>query len=408
MDYTFFLSVLLFSGSIITSFANTHYVSASGVHIAPFTNWITAATNIQSAIDVAETGSTVLVSNGIYVLSEEINIHTNIELRSVNGPENTIVDADGNSRCIRVDYRASAIIDGFTITGGYVYQRPGGGVYCESLSLETTIKRCIITGNTAINGDGGGVDGGQIENCIISGNYSYNGGGVYMSPGTSLRSCLIYSNTAYGYGGGGVWGGGVLENSTIVNNTATNHGGGIVLYHNDSNIIINCIIYNNISNNGSNYYIREEGPRMHNCCTVPLPTHGTNNIDQVPGFITQAGYPLHLTSGSPCIDQGSNLEWCVASKDIDDQPRVFNNTIDIGADEAVVQCKSTYMTSENYMISWDCIPGAHCEIECCTNFPNQTWSSCGMSLTCETFSVSTSCVIFSSYNPVCYRLRWSK
>ena len=44
------LLLLFFS---ISAFADTHYVSLSGSHTAPFTNWTTAATNIQAAIDVA-------------------------------------------------------------------------------------------------------------------------------------------------------------------------------------------------------------------------------------------------------------------------------------------------------------------------------------------------------------------
>ena len=38
----------------------TNYVSLDGSHLHPFTNWATAATNIQDAIDAASSGDTVL------------------------------------------------------------------------------------------------------------------------------------------------------------------------------------------------------------------------------------------------------------------------------------------------------------------------------------------------------------
>lgn len=42
------------------------FVSPSGGHVAPFNDWLTAATNIQAAIDTATKRDIVTVTNGIY------------------------------------------------------------------------------------------------------------------------------------------------------------------------------------------------------------------------------------------------------------------------------------------------------------------------------------------------------
>ena len=50
-----------------SAFGRTLYVAKDNANAsAPYTNWYTAATNIQDAIDVATNGDTVLVTNGVY------------------------------------------------------------------------------------------------------------------------------------------------------------------------------------------------------------------------------------------------------------------------------------------------------------------------------------------------------
>ena len=89
--FTIHYSLLL---AALSAAADTHYVSLSGNHISPFTNWVDAATNIQAAVDVASSNDTVLVTNGVYVISSEIVVSNEIEVSSINGSDVTTVDGN--------------------------------------------------------------------------------------------------------------------------------------------------------------------------------------------------------------------------------------------------------------------------------------------------------------------------
>lgn len=98
-----------------------------------------------------------------------------------------------------------AILDGFTILGGYARdtQEDGGAIYCDGVS--PTIINCIITRNRA-EGHGAGIYCGtgaltDIINCIFTGNWTAgNGGNVYSANGsdTQLINCTISDNSGDG------------------------------------------------------------------------------------------------------------------------------------------------------------------------------------------------------------------
>ena len=241
--------LILCSILIGTVLAATSYVVPPGTPgvtpTANYTSWATAATNIQDAIDVVGSGGLVLVTNGTYVLTNQITVANSITVRSFN---NGAVDRDGTiingnyptvtNRCVFLDYQ-SAVLDGFTITNGYgdvaSVSGHGGGIFLD----QGTVTNCLITGNET-PGAGGGVyvdAAATLTHCTISGNVATNnngstGGGVYTWwKGGIVIDCIINDNRANK--GGGVFmrgmspaDGSILQNSTIENNIAIVHVSG--------------------------------------------------------------------------------------------------------------------------------------------------------------------------------------
>ena len=118
---------------------------------------------------------------------------------------------------------------GFTLTNGFTYGN-GRGVYCESNAVLTN---CVLSGNSAPYGYGGGAYGGTLNNCILSGDSASYGGGAY---GGTLNNCILTGNSATvgggafastltncvlsensGWNGGGAYGG-TLNNCTLTGN----------------------------------------------------------------------------------------------------------------------------------------------------------------------------------------------
>ncbi len=191
-----------------------HFVAANSANpVAPYTSLATAATNIQDAVNVATvTGALVLVTNGVY--QGGVAVSETVRLRSVNGPEFTLINGGGQMRCVFLG--DNALLSGFTLTNG------SGGVWCESDGIVTN---CLITGNSADTG--GGASGGTLYNCTISGNSARYGGGT---AGGTLYNCTLSGNQGLGHmdgeGQGGGSAGSTLVNCTVTGNSAQYGGGG--------------------------------------------------------------------------------------------------------------------------------------------------------------------------------------
>ncbi len=201
---------------------------------------------IQAAINAAFDGDTVLVADGVYTGQGNKNLDLGgkaIAVRSENGPENCIIDCEGDGRgfAFASNEGADSIVEGLTITNGFISQHVGGGgaIYCEFHS-NPTIRNCRIVGNVA-GGDSSGGGGVFCElaeptfiNCVVTGNVADggNGGGVYCQfASPTFINCTVDDNdarTAYSYGGGVFCyqSNPAFRNCTIDGNRA-NSGGGV-------------------------------------------------------------------------------------------------------------------------------------------------------------------------------------
>jgi parallel beta-helix repeat protein len=239
--------------------AGVLYVNLNSVTpVAPYAAWNTAATNIQDAIDAANPGDQILVTNGVYLaggrvvygaLTNRVAITKPVVVQSVNGPAVTSLQGNptiGDSAVRCVYLTNNAVLAGFTLTGGatrnagdFFKERTGGGAWCESTS--SVLSNCVVAGNTAYS-PGGGVYQGMLRQCTITGNTASQGGGVYQA---ALDHCTLSNNSAATFAaeGGAAWGG-TLTNCLIASNSASAGGGaqGASLY--------NCVLSNNFATSG--------------------------------------------------------------------------------------------------------------------------------------------------------------
>jgi hypothetical protein len=256
-------------------YESTHYVVPENpTPIWPYISWLTAATNIQDAVDACYLGGKVIVTNGIYAagmnatpklsMPNRIVLTKNISVKSVNGPETTIVlgapdsiTGGNGTNAVRCLYMSAGSVSGFTFSNGhtrtygdYDYERSGGGVLCN---FNGTITNCIVSGNSAFELAGGiyCLYNGIVKDCEIIGNSSYHGGGVHCYYGGSVINSIISGNSCnsiYGEGGGLMCEyGGVVNKCTIKNNLAGKYGGGVYCYR--GGVVSNCKIIANYATN---------------------------------------------------------------------------------------------------------------------------------------------------------------
>ncbi|MGO3719594.1 MAG: beta strand repeat-containing protein, partial [Mesonia hippocampi] len=333
-------------------------------------DWNTHITVLSGDIDGNDTSD----SDGIVTKPNDITGFNSYSVVTGSGADNTafldgfiITSGSADDESAGIDepkrngggiynYDGSPTLTNLIITGNITEYR-GGGVF--NFNSSPVLTNVTIKGNRTGDGSNTSHYGGGIAN--ISGssvvlmnskiieNSAQAGGGVYNdeSP-TTLINTLIAENEAINSNGGGIFN--FLSSSTelinvsISGNNAGNEGGGIFNAY-GSLYLKNTVVWGNIANGGNEIAtqygnVNFESSLYGNDTGDVIGENSFNTTDTLnddPKFSDISNSDYTLANNSPAINTGDNSIYTGDinnDTDLAGNPRLYNNTIDIGAFES--------------------------------------------------------------------------
>jgi hypothetical protein len=277
---------------------------------------------------------------------------------------NNTVSNNGGGLFVRVD-NENIIIENSKFIGN-VANNNGGGVYALALLGTINFTNNTFIGNDSTNSSGGGIYTWSLgaitftNNVFISNTALFDGGGIsaYSNSAITLLNNVLNVNEVARYAGGAYVDslGGTINiiNNTIYDNNTISHNGGGIYFRGRSNAttfnLYNNIIWNNTAGgDGDDIYGYDDSDSDNTGAIVNLYNNNYSDFysecDNTPGCVPDINMgsnrdedPLltpdfHLQAGSPCINKGDNSAPDLPATDFEGDPRIFYDTVDIGADE---------------------------------------------------------------------------
>jgi hypothetical protein len=197
----------------------------------------------------------------------------------------------------------------------------GGGIYCTQ--NESVFSNNIIHSNSASGGTAPSemkVGGGMMI-------FAY----THRENAISIRNCFFYDNQADDYGGAIYMiqhSEASIESCTLTQNEAS-VGGGVYCGKSAELTVQNSIFWDN---NWIEIYYGFLEPTV-TYTNIEGGWPGVGNLNEDPLFADPLINDFHLQYTSPCRNAGNNAAPGLEETDFEGDPRIAENTVDLGADE---------------------------------------------------------------------------
>ena len=353
----------------------------------PYDTWAIAATNVESAFELATSGSVVTFGDGTHRIYKDRAINVPMTIRSLNGAAKTILDggrreffSQNVSAFFLLNHR-EATVEGLTLANGgnskdlgisplgitagrlvdcvvtncYNYEL-NGTVWLSSSDTSdgyaAVVSNCVIAGNMmrvkGVKGVGVYATGAGclVANCEIRNNRGVeyvdagNHGALALMNGATAVNCLVAGNTACATGGLYVEGA-KAYNCTVVSNestmaTSTPSSGGI--YANASSEVVNCLSWGNVSatiTDPTDVRLNAGGSAdAYRNCALPVECGAKCVVIADPCFRNAAKGNYDIFGRSPCTDAAEPMDWMAGATDLKGRPRTLGEGPDIGCYES--------------------------------------------------------------------------
>lgn len=334
--------------------AATVYVATDATPAFPYDTHATAFTNVVDAIDFAEDGMRVVITDGIYTNASNPTVAKNFTIESENGPAATTVYSVNATNPGWTLNAQGAVVRGLTLlsdnAGGQNQNRPSSIVvsagtidgcvatnwysyYTPLLRVGTqgVVTNCAIVGcRTRYRCHFASVSGnGLLTGCRLVRNISDTASSAYGAivivndDGSTLRNCLIADNTIASkpeHASVVYQAKGVVESCTLAGNAATGLAT-IPAVSIAAGTFRNNVVWGNSNTAGENGVSAVSAALVAYSCAPGL--SGTGCIgDKDPRFKKASAGDYRLRSNSPCVDAGQNQAWMADAADLDGNARV--------------------------------------------------------------------------------------